>query len=57
MPMTQKELAEKSGLSIRQVQYYEQCRELPQSVKSLLQIAQALDLTIDDLLAPDIRKQ
>jgi len=52
LPMTQKELARRTGMTVRQLKHYETVRELPRSLKALLVIASALELRVDDLIAP-----
>ncbi len=49
-PMTQRELAARAGISLRQVKHYETCRTLPRALDSILRIAQALDITVDELI-------
>ena len=49
-PMTQAELANRAGVTVRQLKYYESCRELPAAVAALRRIAAGLDLQIEDLI-------
>ncbi len=49
-PMTQRELAAHAGISVRQVKHYETCRALPRALDSVLRIAEALGLTVDELI-------
>jgi transcriptional regulator with XRE-family HTH domain len=52
-PMTQKELAEKSGVSLRSIQYFENGREI--SLKYFIKILIALDLGENlNVLIPDM---
>jgi len=53
-PMTQTELASRAGITTVRIRHYETCRKLPRSIITLLAIAQALDTTIDELIAPHI---
>lgn len=51
-PLTQKELAERAGISVRQLKHYETRRDLPRAVEAMLCIAEALEVTIDELITP-----
>ena len=53
--ISQKELAEKTGLSIGTIQGYEQGRYKPKRV-SLEKIAEALEINVEKLLGDDISK-
>lgn len=50
--ITQKDLAERSGVNIRMIQYYEQGYKDINAASALTvyQIAQALDCTVEDLI-------
>jgi transcriptional regulator with XRE-family HTH domain len=53
-PLTQDELAKLSGLSPRQLRWYEGTTELPSAVRALLRIAVALKVPMQSLLAPSV---
>lgn len=52
--MSKQELANLVGLSVRRLAHYESCRELPQAVMTLLTISTALEVPLQDLIAPDV---
>jgi len=54
-PMTQKELANKSGVPIKRLMSYEGRREIPSSIQTLFSIAKALNTTMEELIAPHIK--
>lgn len=53
-PLAQAELAALAGLSSRQVRAFERCRKLPAAVDTLLSIAVALEISLEELIAPHI---
>lgn len=52
--MSQRELAELAGVSVRMLRAYEDCRALPQLVVFLLAVALALKVPMEWLFAPEI---
>lgn len=54
--LSQRELARRSGLSARQLRRYESARRLPSSLRVLILIALALDVSVEELLAPDLMR-
>ncbi len=52
--LDQAQLASIAGLSGRQVRSYERCRKLPAAIDALLAIAIALEVSIEDLIAPHL---
>jgi len=47
--MTQKELAEKAGISVRTLQYWESGQRSP-TIKMLYKVADALDVNVSELI-------
>ena len=51
-PLTQQQLADLADVSLRQLQRYESCRELPQAISTLVRVAIALQVPFEALFAP-----
>lgn len=52
-PLTQKELADLSGLDERRVRAYETSRSLYPEIEALIRLARALRVAVEELVAPD----
>jgi len=55
LPLTQAELALRSGVPERQIARYERRRKLPSAIETLLRLARALDLPMEYLVNPALR--
>ncbi len=54
-PLTQSDLARRSGLTRKQVEHYETLATVPRAYRALIALADTLGVTVDELFSVHVR--